>query len=597
MNHIIKVPVLLVLFCLNAVVQSQPGYWQQQADYTMEVSIDVKKHRYTGKEEIQYTNNSPDTLRKVFFHLYFNAFQPGSEMDVRSLTIRDADKRVGDRISKLKPSEIGFLKLKNLKLKGEKLAFKIKGTIAEITLKSPILPSEKVTFDLDFEGQIPEQIRRSGRNNKEGISYSMTQWYPKIAAYDERGWHANPYIGREFYSPFGNYDVKINIDANYVLGGTGVLQDSNNVTQSSSKTWHFKGEKVHDFAWAADPDYIHDVLPFGNDQKLHFYYQNDPEIKENWKKLQPIALKLIKFYETHIGPYPYPQYSIIQGGDGGMEYAMCTLITGERKFGSLVGVTAHEMAHSWFQHIIGTDEANYEWMDEGFTTYISTIAEHVVSGKSNLFPMESSYDGYRQLVKSGIEQPQTTHADRYQFNYAYGIAAYSKGAIFLSQLEALIGEAAFKKTMKRYYTNWKFKHPKPNDFIRIAEKVSGLELDWYLQDWTTTTNTIDYAVVDVDQKNKTAKISLERKGIMPSPISVEVTYVNGTKEQYYIPLQMMRGHKPLQTQEQLLLSWPWAYPTYTFELNTKKQKIKKIHLNPSGKIADIDLKNDVFVVK
>ena len=504
---------LLYIFCISSLcfAQPNPSYWQQQADYTMQVKVDVQKHQYQGEEEIKYANNSPDTLKKVFFHLYFNAFQPGSEMDVRSLTIRDADKRVGDRISKLKSSEIGYLEIDNLKLNGKKLDFDVKGTIVEVALKEFILPNQEVSFQLDFEGQIPKQIRRSGRNNKEGISYSMTQWFPKIAAYDERGWHANPYIGREFFSPFGNYDVKIEIDATYTIGGTGVLQPSVPIaigtaqgsnTNENKRTWHFKGERIHDFAWAADPEFIHDTISFGDNQKLHFYYQNDSQIKENWKKLQPIAVKLMQFYEEHIGPYPYPQYSIIQGGDGGMEYAMCTLITGGRNFGSLVGVTAHEMAHAWFQHILATDEANHEWMDEGFTTYISTLAEGYVMGTEKEFPNEASYNGYRQLVDSGAEQPASTHADRYKYNYAYGISAYSKGSIFLSQLGEIIGEEALSKTLKRYYDLWKFKHPKPNDFIRVAEKVSSLELDWYLQDWTTTTNTIDYGITSVETENK-----------------------------------------------------------------------------------------------
>ncbi len=597
MNYRRIITSTLLFFSLNAFSQSNSGYWQQEANYIMEVSLDVKKHRYQGKQELAYTNNSPDTLKRVFFHLYFNAFQPGSEMDVRSLTIKDADKRVGNRISKLKSSEIGFVTVDNFKLNGQSLDVVVNGTIAEVDLKEYILPHETVTFNLDFKGQVPQQIRRSGRDNKEGVAYSMVQWFPKIAAFDERGWHANPYIGREFYSPFGSYDVKITLDADYIVGGTGVLQKENISDSSKLKTWHFKGEHIHDFAWAADPDYIHDTLPFGNQQTMHFYYKNDPEIVANWKRLQPKAIELMQFFEAHIGPYPYPQYSIIQGGDGGMEYAMCTLITGKRKYGSLVGVTAHEMAHAWFQHIMGTDESNYEWMDEGFTTYISTIAKNYVTGVEDYFPLQSSYNGYRKLVESGIEQPQTTHSDRYKYNYAYGIAAYSKGAVFLSQLGEIIGEEALAKTLRRYYDDWRFKHPKPNDFIRVAEKVTGLELSWYLQDWTTTTNTIDYKVNGVEQKSKSAIISLKRKGLMPVPLTVDIIFDDNSKESYYIPLRMMRGHKPLQNNEYLLKDWPWAFPTYTFEVITKKKKVQNVQLNPSGKIADIDLKNDVFKVE
>ena len=605
--------ILITLTLLSgfwAYAQNNTSYWQQQVDYTMEVDMNVENYQYTGTQELVYTNNSPDTLNRVFYHLFFNAFQPGSEMDVRSRTIADPDSRVGDRISKLAETEQGFLKINSLTQNGATLTYKEVGTVLEVALKNPILPGEKTTFNLEFTGQVPVQIRRSGRNNSEGVALSMTQWYPKIAEYDFEGWHADPYLGREFHGVWGDFDVKINIDKSYILGATGTLQNPKEIGYGYEKegtkvnrpggkklTWHFVAPMVHDFAWAADPEYIHDKRTAADGTVLHFLYKNNPDIKENWKNLQPKTEALLLYFNEHIGEYPWDQYSVIQGGDGGMEYAMLTLITGERSFGSLVGVTAHEMAHAWFQHLLANNESKHEWMDEGFTSYISTLAMNEVMEQGKENPFVGTYRGYTSLATSGIEQPQSTHSDRYAVNAAYGTSAYSKGSIFLSQLGYVIGKENLQKTINRYYDEWKFKHPTPNDFIRIAEKVTGAELDWYLTDWTQTTNTIDYGIKEVAEgEDETTSVTLERIGLMPMPIDLKVVYKDGTEELVYIPLRMMRWQKPVKDTSRRMVAddWAWAYPTYTLKLNKPKAEISKIILDDSQMMADINLENNVF---
>uniref|UniRef100_UPI0026ED1558 M1 family metallopeptidase n=1 Tax=Mesonia mobilis TaxID=369791 RepID=UPI0026ED1558 len=463
-------------------------------------------------------------------------------------------------------------------------------------------PGESTTFEMEFEGQVPVQIRRSGRNNAEGVALSMTQWYPKLAEYDFEGWHADPYIGREFHGVWGDFDVKITIDKDYILGGTGYLQnpeeigygyqeEGQKVKRKGKKiTWHFNAPNVHDFTWAADPDFIHDKLKAEDGTMLHFLYKDNDEIKENWKKLQPKTAELLAYYNEHIGQYPYDQYSVIQGGDGGMEYGMCTLITGERSYESLVGVTAHEFAHSWFQFILATNESQHEWMDEGFTTYISSLAENEILNKNNDNPLSGSYRGYNYLANSGQEQPLTTHADRYQTNMGYGIGAYSKGSVFLAQLGYVIGEENLAKTLKRYYQEWKFKHPTPNDFIRVAEKVSGAELSWYLNDWTRTTNTVDYSIKSVEAAGNGSEIVLERIGQMPMPIEVEVTFDDNYTQNYYIPLALMRWEQKNNGNQ--LEDWDWGHPTYTFEI--EKTGVKKIEIDASQQMADVDRSNNVW---
>lgn len=577
-----------------SVVSSQNSfnYWQQHVDYDMSVAMNVNNWQYQGVQKLVYTNKSPDTLTQVFYHMYFNAFQPGSEMDVRSRTIADPDRRVRDRIAGLKPEEQGFLKATSLSQDGQALNYTLEGTVLVVDLAQPIAPWDSTVFNMNFHGQVPVQIRRSGRNNSEGVALSMTQWYPKLAEYDKDGWHTDPYIAREFYGVWGDFNVSIDIDSSYVVGGTGYLTDKTSIDGGLTR-WIFDAPKVHDFTWAADPDYRHDTYPGPDGVTLNFYYKNKPELQENWKALQPVAAELLAYFNEAIGSYPYKQYSIMQGGDGGMEYAMCTLITGERSFESLVGVTAHEMAHTWFQFLLATNESLHEWMDEGFTSYISSLAEHQVFDQGNLDPLADSYRAYNFLANSGAEQPMSTHADRYITNRNYGIAAYSKGAVFLAQLGYIMGQEVLEQTLKNYYTQWKFKHPEPRDFIRVAERTSGFNLDWYLQDFATTTNTIDYRIASVSRIEDTNSIVLERVGLMPMPIELSVRYDDGSSKMFYIPLQMMRGEKTFSDEVVVLDDWAWAMPTYTFEFNNKKS-IAEVEIDPSGRMADVNRQDNHY---
>ena len=579
---------------------SDSSYWQQAVDYTMDIDFDIDTYQYKGKQKLVYTNNSPDVLDKVFYHLYFNAFQPGSQMDVRSRTIRDPDRRVRDRISKLEPNEIGYIKVNSLKQNASAVSFETVGTILEVVLNSPIKPGESVAFEMDFDAQVPVQIRRSGRNSKEGIALSMAQWYPKLAEYDFEGWHTPPYIGREFHGVWGDFDVTIHLDRNYTIGGSGYLQNPQevghgyedktkplNVPKGDKLTWHFKAPNVHDFMWGADNAYNHDIFKMENGIDLHFFYKKTLEEKylKNWKELQPKTAELMTYFSENIGPYPYKQYSVVQGGDGGMEYAMSTLVTGRRSFGSLFGVTAHELAHTWFQFLLATNESLHPWMDECFTSYISNKAENKILNENKSNPHTGSYRGYRTIVSRGYEESLSTHADRYNTNWAYGTASYSKGNIFLSQLEYVIGSDNVAKGLKKYFADFSFKHPTPNDIKRSMEKVSGLHLDWYLNEWTQTTHTIDYAVKSVEGKT----ITLERIGQMPMPIDLEVTYEDGTIERFNIAIEMMRGNKP--TSATILKDWGWAYPTYSFETS---KNVKAVVIDKSGLMADIDLSNNRF---
>ncbi len=618
------------LFFIGIVgLQAQPDRWQQRCKYFMDIDMNTEKHQMKGTQTLIYYNNSPDELRKVFYHLYFNAFQPGSMMDERSRTINDPDPRVGDRISKLKPEEYGWHKIKKLTHNGKAVDFKLEETILEVTLNTPIKAGGVDTFYMEFESQVPAQIRRSGRNSAEGVDYSMSQWYPKMCEYDYQGWHPNPYVGREFYGIWGDFDVKITLPTEYTVGATGYLQNPNEMGHGYEEvgikadlsgkerlTWHFIAPNVHDFMWGADPDYLHDVVDLDDTTQIHFIYQADADYKNTWKAVQPKMKKAFEFVEKRFGNYPYRQYTFIQGGDGGMEYPMGTLITGNRSEVSLVGVMVHELMHTWYQMLMGSNEALHPWMDEGFTSYASNIVEDHLSAigirnRPRYYNQHKySYAGYYQLAKSGLEEPMSTHADHYMTNAAYGRAAYSKGAVFMHQLEYIVGKEVLEQAILDYYNEWAFKHPNPNDFIRIVEKRSGMELDWYKEYFVYSTKTIDYAINSVEKNKGKTKIVLERKewrdkktgvlhGRMPMPIDLVIEYEEKKETKtlcIHIPLGIMRGEKAnegLYTEYQVAeKDWYWTHKTYELELPIKIKKIKKVIIDPSTRIADVDQDNN-----
>ena len=299
--------------------QLKAQYWQQAVDYTMEVELDAETANYAGTQKLVYTNNSPETLHKVFYHLYYNAFRPGSEMAVRLKSSPDKNGRFSVDLDSLTQDQQGFLKVIGLKQDGKAVEVVDSETILEVSLNEPILPGESSTFEMRFEGHVPDVIRRAGKNSREGVAYSMAQWYPKMAEYDVEGWNTDPYTGREFHGVWGDFDVKITLDKDYMVASSGYLQNAKDIgkgyservrpkTKNGKITWHFVAPRVHDFTWAADPDYVHDTYPGPNGVTLHFFYKNDPKIQDNWKKLQPHTAEMMAYFNEKIGPYPYKKY-------------------------------------------------------------------------------------------------------------------------------------------------------------------------------------------------------------------------------------------------------------------------------------------------
>ena len=636
MRSLLLIFIITVVFC--PAVFSQTDRWQQRVKYTMDVKLDVIANKLTGRQSIEYWNNSPDTLRVIYYHLYWNAFQPESMMDVRNRELgniirfnrNDWEPKVADKIQKLSPVEIGYQKLFNLKMNGRPQKTELYETILKVLLDKPILPKTRVLLEADFEAQVPLLVRRAGRDNTEGIRFSMAQWYPKLAEYDEEGWHPTPYIGREFYGVWGDFNVNITLDKKYIIGASGYLQNANEIgygyetpgtpvkkPAGNTLTWKFSAPNVHDFVWAADPDYIHISKTLRDGLVIHALYKIDAEKLKNlfasfsasdkamyrnsadlfirvfqkeWETVLDRAANELPDMEKRFGKYPYKQYSFIQGGDGGMEYAMATLLKGAGD-----EVIYHEWIHSWFQMVLGTNESLNAWMDEGFTQWgennILARLYHDTTG----FSQAESYASYFQLVKSGIEEPMTTHADQFESRFGYVATEYNKGAVFLEQLGYITGAETRDRILLEYFREWKFRHPGVNDFFRVAEKVSGLQLDWYRLYFVNTTKTIDYGIDSLWQENNKLKIRLKNNGRMPMPIDVLLTFKDGSKEMAYIPQYLMFGAKPDEDpsiKRTVFDPWKWTHPYYTFQINRNLLDVKSVEIDPSKRMADIERKNN-----
>lgn len=616
-----KLLFLSLLLLSTHLFAQRPGYWQQRVDYKMDIDVNEKTFQYTGNMQLNYSNNSSQALSKVYFHLYFNAFQPGSMMDYRLATVPDPDARMVikqgttekpvniSRINTLTPEQIGYQKINSLTVDGQAATYKTDGTILEVTLPKAIAAGETATFNLAWEAQMPEQIRRTGRNSKEGVALSMAQWYPKMAHFDDFGWHLDEYVAREFIAPFGNFDVTIHINKDYVVGASGKLQNPTEVkgydkkakikSTNGKSTWNYKAENIHDFVWAADPKFVVDsARSQGGVSVYTVFIPSTAEVKTNWKTALGLATEFFDFCSSRFGAYPWPTYTIVQGGDGGMEYGTATLVTGGRNIKSLVGVIFHEAAHSWYQHLFGINETVDEWFDEGFTSYVEELAMQSLFEKKGAIesnPVMDAYRAYYKLALSGKEEPMSLLADYYKTNYAYSNQAYNKGQVLAQQLGYIIGQENLDKTFIKFYELWKFKHPTPNDFKRVAEEISGINLKWYFNIFVNTTRTIDYAVASVTENN----IQLVNKSDLAMPIDLLVEYQDGTKELFYIPLREMRGEKPVESlsiyegvKRTVLEDWFWTKPTYDIKLSKAP---KKVTIDPSLRLADTDATNNEWV--
>lgn len=608
---------ILFALIISQFQAQQNAYYQQAAKYTMNIDVNAEKFTYQGNQTLQYTNNSPDELNVVYFHLYWNAFKPNSMMDQRVAGQgKNGDSRLQkdgiSRLASVPKDQEGAQNIHWIKQNGKELKFEIQETVMKVYLSEPIKPNSTTTFTMDWDAVIPQQIRRSGRNNREGVDMTMSQWYPKIAEYDYDGWATFDYVGREFHAPFSDFDVTIKINKDYVIGAGGILENPSevkgynanakiNADKNKKSTWKWTAKNMLDFAWAADREYIVKSFDVPEGPKVFLVYQNNDKTKV-WEQAQPYITKYYQIMNSRFGKYAYPSYAFIQGGDGGMEYGMCTMILGESgDIESLMGLMVHEGSHSWYQQMLATNEPLRPWMDEGFTSYAeSTVMNQLFPPKDPIAnPFVGSLDGYRNFVKRGIEEPAVWLGDHHDNGTAYSFASYVKGELYLVQLGYIVGEENLAKIMKEYFAQWSMKHPTDRDFLHIAQKVSGMDLKWFHHYWINTTKTIDYGIKNVQYDAKSTTITLVNNSQVPMPIDFSVMTADKKIVTYQIPMNMTHTWKKSDAfgDFKTLNYWPWTQKEYTFTIPYTKSQLSVLGIDFSQRLADVNLVDNVVEVK
>ena len=583
----------------------------------MDIDVDAENFTYQGKQTLTYTNNSPDELKVVYFHLYWNAFKAGSMMDQRvGGQGKNGDSRLQkdgiSRLASIPKTEEGAQNIHWIKQNGKDLKFEIQETIMKVELATPIKPNSSTTFTMDWDAVIPMQIRRSGRNNREGIDMTVTQWYPKIAEYDYDGWATFDYVGREFHAPFSDFEVNIKIDKNYVIGAGGILENPLEVkgydekatikTDDKNKaTWKWSAKNMLDFAWAADKDYTVENFTVLDGPKVYYVYQKSDKTKL-WSDSKPYITQFFQLMNATFGRYTYPTYSFIQGGDGGMEYGMCTMILGEaNSLEGLLGLMVHEGGHSWNQQIMAYNESMRPWMDEGFTSYYENLVMHQILPPkvATANPFVGTLNAYRNFVKRGIEEPAVWFGDHHDNGGAYSFASYVKGELFLVQLGYIMGEQNLSVTMKEFYNTWKLKHPTDRDLMHIAQKVSGMDLKWFQNYWINTTKTIDYGIKEVKYDANSTTVTLVNNGNIPMPIDFSILKKDKKVINYQIPLNMTHvwKKKDIYGDFTTLNYWPWTQKEYTFTIPYNKSQISTLGIDFSQRLADVNMADNMVEVK
>ncbi len=575
----------------------------------MEVWVEDTTFQYWGDGETYFVNRSGDTLSQLFYHLYFNAFQPGSAMHQRAIAIHSW---LAERISRLTPAEYGKLELFDVSVNGKAAVVQRFGTIARVSCPNPILPGDTVRVQFRFRGQIPKLVRRAGRDNAQGVRFSMAQWYPKLCQYDRHGWHNNQYVGREFYGIWGTYDVVLHLPAKYTVGASGVLQNPAEVghgyqfakdtviwhpqpaQRRAMLRWHFIASPVHDFAWVADDAYVHQIARMDS-VWIHILCKR--QVYPRWKPVAQWIRKTMRFFSQHYTPYPYRTFTCAQAGDGGMEYPQLIMIT-HRSRRSLLGVIVHEIGHQWFYGLVANNETKHAWMDEGFTTFITAKAlrqvfqrewEVTPSGIAAILVPEIP-EGialnmpHWRVVESGFEEPLTTPHDRFR-DWFTARQVYSKGAAMLRQLEYSFGEQAVDSLLRYYVQKWRFRHPYPADFEKACETVFQQRLDAFFDTFIREVTVPDYGFQSIEDSVDAqgwwhTRIRIGKANRAHVPLNLLVYTADGHRYRFHIPMDV-----PYRDQPHWLSPWFWTNATYVARIITDARVVAAT-FDTTGKLID-----------
>jgi hypothetical protein len=590
----------------------RPGraYWQQRADYSIRATLDTAKQRIDGSVTIRYTNNSPDTLNRVWMQLDQNLFRQGSVgsfLNAQESRFGGAGFDGGFEISRFTMATASAARGRAATAGAPKpVKTRVDDTMMDVDLPTPLPPGATAIFSLDYGFNIPEH--GADRMGHDGPLFELAQWYPRMAVYDDiHGWNTTQYLGQgEFYLEYGNFDYEVTLPAGYIVAGTGQLQNplevltpqqrarlaaavksdsiSHIITEAEltsgaarpkkdgTLTWKFKAENVRDVAWAASPEYLWDASGYKGILAQAYYR---PSAKEIWKDAADMSRYSIQEYSTRWFPYPYPQISAVEGPVSGMEYPMVAMEARDQNKEGLYSVVTHEIGHMWYPMVVGSDERRYAWMDEGFNTFINIFSEEGYFKRDDSRRRKGETQFALLNDQATTAQPILTPANRYRTDGNLGSLAYIKPAVALYFLRGkVLGPDVFDAAFQEYTRRWAFKHPQPADFFRTIEDVSGRELDWFWRGWFFTTAALDQAVESVTQGQGAVKVVIRNAGQQVAPVELQLTFSDGSTQLLKYPVEIWyKGDK------------------YNAIINTDKTVVAAT-VNPDGQFPDLVAANN-----
>ncbi len=590
----------------------QPGhkYWQNLADYQLNVSLDENKNEISGTAEITYTNNSPDALSFLWLQLDQNLFAKDSRGNALIPLSGSRNGAKGENFD-------GGYKIKSVKYDGKDIKYTITDTRMQIDLPNDLKANggiAKLKIEYSFLSPKYGSDRMGVDDTKNGKIFTMAQWYPRMCVYDDvMGWNTLPYLGAsEFYLEYGTLSANITVPANHYVVASGELLNEKEVyskeeisrwnaartsdktvmirpeselkksNQSGTKTWKFRIEKSRDFAWASSSAFIIDAarinLPSGKKSLAISAYPVESAGSEAWGRSTEYTKASIEHYSGKWLEYPYPAATNVAGNEGGMEYPGIVFCHRTSKGADLWGVTDHEFGHSWFPMIVGSNERVFAWMDEGFNTFINELSTQAFNNgeyhqKQDISKMGAfvQADSFEQIMVGPDNMKERN----------IGVLAYFKPGIGLGILrETILGPEKFDKAFKTYVHRWAFKHPTPWDFFHTMENVSGEELNWFWRGWFMNKWKVDQAVKSVKPVNGNfgngAQITVENIGQLPMPTTVLISFKDGTTETVKLPVEVWKRNTE-----------------WTFQIDSTKEVIQ-VKLDPKSIVPDINPKNNVW---
>ena len=600
-----------------------PNYWQLEADYHIKASLDPATQTISGTERISMHNNSKDDLNTIVLRLDHNIFraeaQRGSSVPAEAtegMVITSI--KVGGQAVDLTAGDVGRA---NGAAATKMTVLGLTQTVASIRLVEAIKAGTTAEVEIEWHTKLPGgKIGRGHRMTQriEDRLFQPTQWYPRLAKYDDlRGWETSPYLGpSEFYNNFGKFDVYLTVPGGWIVSGTGVLQNPNDVLTETARqrlatvlnsddevvivgetekgngkstamadklTWHFVADKVNDFAWATAENFIwratRATIPGKGPIPIHMVYV--PDRAKYFERAGKVTRHALEFYSKLWAPYPFPQLTLQDGPSAGMEYPMV--------INSNQGAADHETAHQWWPMMLGTNETRYGWMDEGFNQYMNVLSNADAIGQPYSF--DGDGQSYGRVSGNEIEAPMMWSAN--DAGSGYGFQTYSKTPLMLSMLGGIVGDEAVINAMKKYTTTWAFKHPSPWDYLFFMNNELGQNLEWFWYYWLFTTESVEGSILDVQSVNGKTAVKVYQAGQMPSPVVLKVEFEpTGSAIKKMVNAKMIDA----TTAE---VTWPasiWLNGNRTFlaVLDFGTRKIKKITYDPHGRFPDANITDNVW---